>query len=293
MSDTDPFIKNPRLQRSPHRVLNEQNAPTTTSTNNERTANKRGHEKTTTLDDIFNLIEIKSEKHSEKLDEVSASLRNEMTKLKAEINENFEKSLQNTDRKIDLVEKKADLGLRLAMDNQKMCINFMKQARLECCMDISGLKFNENNADLKDITLNTIKLFKININEGDIKKVTLYEVKKPNLNANKILTVTFEDVETKWRVMREKNKIKESNGIFFNATLTPANGYFMRKARYLTKGFAIKPKFYDGAVHVTISEGNTIMIQSEESLSELKKQLEDMPTSAMTSNETSITPSQQ
>lgn len=212
-----------------------------------------------------------NEMHSNKLDEMGVNLKKEMDNLKTELNEKLDKSLQNFERKIDLVEKKADKGMRMAIESQKLCVNMMKQARFECCMDISGLKFKDEYADLKALAIDTIRSFKIKIDQADIKKVTSKDIKKPNSVINKILIVTFDDIDTKLRVMHEKNKIKQINGIFFNSTLTPANGYYMRKARYITKGTTLKIKFFDGAVKVKINDGNDMIIQSEESLQELKK----------------------
>lgn len=103
----------------------------------------------------------------------------------------------------------------------------------------------------------------------------MFEFKKPNLTTNKIITVTFNDVDTKLRVLREKNKIKVNNGVFFNSTLTPTNGYYMRKAKFLTKGTNLKPKFFDGAVHIKMLNGNSMLIQSEDNLSELKKRIDE------------------
>lgn len=269
------FLKKPLLPRTPHRNNgSDLTTPSNSANNSEKNANKRGLEMTT-LDDLVNLIEEKSEKQIAKLDEINNNLRDELANVKAEINENLDKSLQNIDKKIDLVEMKADQGLRMALDNRKLCINMMKQIRLDCCMDISGLKLAEGNTDLKKLALNAIKSFKIKIEEADIKKVTSKEIKRPNLNSTNILTVTFDDVDTKIRVMREKNKIRETNGIFFNSTLTSENGYFLRKAKYMTKGSDFKPKFYDGAVHVQITEGNVLIIQNEENLMELKRIIDE------------------
>ena len=224
----------------------------------------RRNREETTLDDIFNLINEKSTEQLEEMNKIKSVFRNEMSSMKTEIN-----------NKIDLVEMKADQGLRMAIDNRKLCINMIKQSRLECCMDISGLKLQEG-MDLKILVLNTIRSFNIKIDDADIRKVTLYEIKKPNISSSKILTVTFGDIDTKVRIMREKNKIKVNNGIFFNITLTPENGYFMRKAKYITKGTKVQPKFYDNAVVVKFDEKNTLIIQNEENLTDLKNAIDEL-----------------
>lgn len=275
--DEQAFSRKPILARTPQ--SNQKQTPPTSSTNiNDKKMYKRGLQKTT-LDDLFDLIYENGKKHMDKLDEVKASLKSDMATMKDELNANIDKCQQNIDKKIDLVERKADQGLRVALENRKMCINMMKQARLDCCMDISGLKYTDDRTDLKELALNTIKSFNIKIEEADIKKVTSVAFKKPNTNTNtntKILTVTFDDIDTKIRVMREKNKIKETKDIYFNITLTPENGYCFRKAKFITKGTTLKPKFYDGAVHVCAGEGIDMIIQNDENLMELKKIVEDM-----------------
>jgi vacuolar-type H+-ATPase subunit I/STV1 len=282
VDENEGIVKKPLLNRTPPRKT-DQTSPSTSSINNDKSVNKRGLQKTS-MDDLFNLIEEKSEKQIAKLDEITINLRSELLTLKDEINVNLDKSLQNIDKKIDKVEMKADQGLKMAMENRKLCINIMKQTRLDCCMDISGLNFTEANNDLKKLALNTIRSFKIKIDDVDIKKVTSIEIKKPNANSTNILTVTFEDVETKMRVMREKNKIKETKGIFFNITLTPENGYYWRKAKFITKGTNLKPKFFDSAVHVQINEGSTMIIQNEENLKELQKLIDELPANLHTAN---------
>lgn len=282
--DNEVFLRKPLLNRTPKRSKNEnQTSPTNSMQTIEKNTAKRdlAH---LTLADLFILIESKHEEHSQKLDDLSINIGNDITNFKAEINQKLDGSLQNVNKKIDMVEKKTDLSLQMAIESQKLCVNYMKQARLDCCMDISGLKFNDDNLDLKTLAFNTIRSFKININETDIKKVTTFDIKKTNSLTNKILTVKFDDVDTKLRVLREKNKIKANNGVFFNATLTPSNGYYMRKAKYLTKGSKIKPKFYDGAVHVKIPNGNIMLIQSEDNLEELKKLIDEQPAIVTESN---------
>ncbi|KAL7016115.1 hypothetical protein ACKWTF_009849 [Chironomus riparius] len=276
--ENEVFLKKPLLDRTPKRSRNSnQITPTSSTQTSEKSINKRDLENIT-LADLFLLIESKSENHSKKLDELSINLGNDIANFKAEINQKMDGSLQNINNKIDIVEEKADQSLRIAMESQKLCVNYMKQARLDCCMDISGLLFNDVNTDLKLLAVNTIRSFKIKVDDADIKKVTATEIKKPM--SKTILTVTFDDVETKMRIMREKSKIKINNGIFFNYTLTPSNGYYLRKAKYITKAYNIRPNFYDGAVHVKIPNGNSLIIQSEENLKELKKFFDEQPTNA-------------
>ena len=275
--DNEVFLRKPLLNRTPKRIKDDNQAtPTNSIQTIEKSTTKRDLANLT-LADLFLLIESKSEDHSQKLDELSTSIGYDIANFKAEMNHKIDGSLKNINDKIEQVEKKADQSLHMAIDSQKLCVNYMKQARLDCCMDISGLKYNEGDMDLKSLVVNTIRSFKIKIEEKDIKKVISFEIKKTNSITNKIITVTFDDVDTKLRVLREKNKIKENNGIFFNVTLTPSNGYFMRKTKYLTKGTNIKPNFYDGAVHVKIPNGNTLIIQSEENLKELKKFIDEQP----------------
>lgn len=274
--ENEVFLRKPLLDRSPKRSKGSNSITPINSTQTiEKNINKRDLANVT-LADLFLLIESKSEDHSKKLDEMSTNIGSDITNFKEEINQKIDVSLQNINNKIDQVEKKAEQSLQVAMDSQKLCVNFMKQARLENCMDISGLKFNDDNTDLKSVVVSTIRSFKIKIEENDIKKVTLTEIKKPI--PRKILTVIFDDVDTKLRVIREKSKIKENNGVFFNITLTPSNGYFMRKTKFLTKGTNLQTNFFDGAVHVKTPDGNSMTIQNEENLIQLKKLIDQQPT---------------
>lgn len=276
LNEEDPFMRKSNLVRSPQRIQSQnQTTPTNVISNIDKNVFKRGLQETT-LDDLFNLIHENGKKQIDKLDEVKTSIKYDMASMKEELNANIDKCQQNIDKKIDLVEKKADQGLRIALESRKMCINMLKQARLDCCMDISGLKFADDNNDSKKLALNTIRSFNIRIEEADIKKVTSFVIKKPNSSTNKILTVTFDDIETKLRVMREKSKIKDSKGVFFNITLTPENGYYLRKAKYITKGTTLKPKFFDGGVHVQTANGTDLIVQSEENLTELANMVEEL-----------------
>ncbi|KAL7024635.1 hypothetical protein ACKWTF_013140 [Chironomus riparius] len=282
MGDTENegFSKKSLLERTPKRSKGfNQMTPANSTHVSEKKVNKRDLEDIT-LADLFLLIESKSENHSKKLDELSINLGSELANFKAEIKQEMDGSLQNINKKIDIVEEKADQGLRVAMQSQELCVNYMKQARLDRCMDISGLTFNDK-MDLKSLAVKTIRSFKIKIDEAEIKKVNLVEIKKPVIK--KILTVTFDDADTKLRVLREKSKVQSHNGVFFNMTLTPSNGYYLRKAKYLLKGMNIKPNFYDGAVQVKFPTGNKLIIQSDENLKELKKFIDEQP--AATNND--------
>lgn len=283
-SDDEAFIKKPLINRTPKSGNeNIQTALYGSAPNNSKHINKRNRENIT-LEDLLSIMEEKFDKQFDKLDDMKVNFGNEMLQLKSEINENFDKSVHRLDNKIEQIDIKADKGIRLAMENRKTCINFMKQARIENCMDISGLNFTEGNIDLRTLAINTIRSFNIKIDEVEIKKVKSVDIQKSNTITNKLLTVTFDDVDTKARVMREKNKIKSNSGVFFNNTLTPSNGYFMRKAKFITKGTELKPILFDGAVHVKIQERNTIMIQSEDDLIELKKIVEMHLSSSSKSN---------
>lgn len=282
--DESAFIKKPLINRTPKSIIENIQTKSYGSAPINATNGKRMREKIT-LEDILNTMGEKFDKQSVKLDDMKVNIVNEMSQLKAEINENFDKSVRSLDNKIEQIDIKADKGIKLAMENRKSCINFMKQARIENCMDISGLNFTDVNTDLRTLVINTIRSFNIKIDENEIKKVKSVDIKKSNTKINKLLTVTFDDVDTKVRIMHEKTKIKINNGVFFNNTLTPSNGYYMRKAKFITKGTDLKPVLYDGAIYVKIQDRKTIMIQSEDDLIELKKIVEDLPSSSSKSNE--------
>jgi len=52
-----------------------------------------------------------------------------------------------------------------------------------------------------------------------------------NAKIRVLLLVYFKEFETKLRVMRTKMNIKDNRDIFFSATLTPTNRFFMSSAK--------------------------------------------------------------
>jgi len=258
--DKEPFLRNSKLQRSPIRSFEEQNS-STKKTDLDRNSHKRRHE--TTLDDLVRLIEA----NSEKLDE-----------MKVEITEKLEESLQKIDKKIELVEGKADQGIRMAMENQKLCannekaVNYLMQEKLMNRMEISGHHKNSCNDKnkLKEDVIELIKAHNVNIECDDINFVftkTVNKYRNGKAETKTLIIVDFKDFGTKVRVMKEKRNSKINNGVFFDNSLTAANRSMMGKVKKISKEKNFKTYMSNNRIHVKKSDNR---IQTVEAASDLK-----------------------
>lgn len=70
-------------------------------------------------------------------------------------------------------------------------------------------------------------------------------------------------------------KIKENSQIFFNATLTPVNSYFIVNSKKTARNTGLKVFFTSGKVHVEKANKQNMMIQSDEDLSIFKSYVKE------------------
>lgn len=238
-----------------------------------------------TLDDIFDQMQENAASTNQistqitnlettlntKIDTINATLKNNIEELSAKI-----QNLENTN--------KNDMK-KLVEDNRKYVNNAVKQQLLDCCMDIEGLKDEIINgcSDLKALVHETIASFSIQIKETDIEKAVLNEIYKGGIK-QKIITATFADRKTKFKVIQEKKKIKECNEIFFNNSMTSTNNFLMRKAKKIARPANMRVVFYDCAVRAKKSDGSEIILTCEDSLDELEKYVKTVSTQPSTSS---------
>lgn len=224
----------------------------------------------TTLDDVVRLMEENVEKQTkhfdDKLDTLSKKIEAFTSKVDMDIN-----ALTN---RIDNMESKIDDN---KYDNREFCVNYMKQERQDCCMDIVGFRDEiiQSYQDLKQLACEIIKSFKIQLDESCVTKASLKEIRDRNTNEVKkrVLVVTFADKEEKWRVMKAKKEIKSNNGIYFNPTMTSFNRYLWGEARRITKPQNGNVYFRDGNVKVKINDEPEIIIANVKDLEEMETKL--------------------
>ena len=222
---------------------------------------------------LFDLIASTSRTHSEEISSAKTDLTNSMHAISVKVNQieenvsSLQSNVQDIDKKVDSVSKTADLNKKL--------INIMMQENLSNCMDIDGIDRSvvEKATSLKSLALEVISSFNIIIHADDIDRVSKKELRKDengNATIRFILLVHFKDFETKVRVLRTKMSIKDTRNIYFNATLTPTNRFFMRSAKKLAKKANLKVFFKSGKVSVEKSNKEIITIASESDISVLE-----------------------
>lgn len=225
------------------------------------------------LKTLFDLIASTSRMHSEEISSAKTDLTKSMHAISDKVNQieanvsSLQSNVQDIDKKVDIVSKTADLNKKL--------INIMMQENLSKCMDIDGIDRNvvEKATNLKSLALEVISSFNIIINTDDIDRVSKKELRKEENGdtiVRFILLVHFKDFETKVRVLRTKMSIKDGRNIYFNATLTPTNRFFMRSAKKLAKKANLKVFFKSGKVNVEKTNKEIITIASESDISVLE-----------------------
>lgn len=224
------------------------------------------------LKSITALIESTSRKHSEEIE----SLRNDLTQKIQVISDRVnvvESDISTLQSQVKTIDDKFGNVSKASQLNNKL-INNLMQENLIKCMDIDGVDCNaiETTNDIKQLATDVINSFNIAINYEEIDRVSKKEIKKDENGITKsktILIVQFKEFETKLKVLRSKKNIKDSK-IYFNATLTPLNKYFLMNAKKVARNAGLKTFFTSGKVHVEKPDKKTIIIQSDDDLNELK-----------------------
>lgn len=224
------------------------------------------------LQSIFALILSTSRKHSEEI----ASLKTDLTQKIQDISERVnlvESDISNLQSQVKSIDNKFGSVSKATQLNNKL-INNMMQENLIKCMDIDGIDNNtiESTNDLKKLATDVINSYNIAIDSEEIERVSKKQIKKEEDSIAKsrtILMVHFKEFEAKLRVMRSKKDIKD-NKIFFNASLTPLNKYFLMNAKKSARNAGLKVFFTSGKVHVEKPDKQIITIQSDKDLDDLK-----------------------
>lgn len=129
---------------------------------------------------------------------------------------------------------------------------------------------------MKTLTVEVISSFNINISSEDIESASKKEIKNDNEQSKHIMVVHFKDFETKIRTIRAKKNGKDNREIYFNASLTGSNRYFMMNAKKKPKQAGLKAFFSARKVKVEKHNKQVINIENEGDLDLLEKYINEM-----------------
>jgi len=195
-----------------------------------------------------------------KLDEKLGMLNNNIEEIDAKVSK-LEESVNRHDKKLD---------------QQGKIVNRLLQEKLRNKMEINGATISQVN-DRNKTKEEVIKIFgkcKIRVETASINKVYVKSV-KPDDSTNEaqkkpIITVEFNDFETKIRVMKEKRKSNIRNGIYFNDSLTPTNRFLIGKARKIAKEKNFLMYMSNNRINVKKSDTRIKWIEDEADLNEIQ-----------------------
>lgn len=195
-----------------------------------------------------------------KLDEKFGTLNNNIEEINLKVNK-LEESVNKHDKKID---------------QQGKIVNRLFQEKLQNKMEISGASI-PHGSDKNKTKEEVIKIFgkcKIRVETANIKMVYV-KSDKPHDSTNEarkkpIITVEFNDFETKIRVMKEKRKSNIRNGIYFNDSLTPTNKFLIGKARKIAKEKNFLMYMSNNRINVKKSDTRIKWIEDEADLNEIQ-----------------------
>lgn len=306
----DLFSPKPRIHRSPMKKLNENQLINTNPTDdNEHLKRKRKINETNDdtrinefeeepdevsnkhlsdqLKNLFDLIAITSRTHSDEISTVKNELAQKIETISEKVNQ-IESDVGSLHSKVHNIDNKVNEVSKIAQMNKKL-INNMLQDNLSKCMDIDGVEKNviDKATDLKVLALEIIRSFKIKINAEDIDRVSKKEIRKDEDGSSKMkcmLMVFFKEFETKIRILRSKRSIDDNREIYFNATLTPTNRYYMMQARKKAKKAGLKVFFSSGRVNVQKSNKEILTIETENDLISLDKYVNENQQQAQTTS---------
>ncbi|KAL7019966.1 hypothetical protein ACKWTF_011324 [Chironomus riparius] len=223
---------------------------------------------------LYDLIANTSQKHSNEISSVNADLSQKIQAVSKKMNK-MEEKVESLESNVKVVDEKV-MDIAKAAQMNKVMINNMLQENISKCMDIDGIDKSvvDNATDLKSLAVQIISSFNITIKADEIERVSKKEIGKDDNNktvkARTILLVHFKEFEDKLRILRAKRNINDGRNIYFNATLTPTNKYFMMSARKLTKAVGLKVFFKSGKVNVEKADKGIITIASESDLNNLE-----------------------
>jgi hypothetical protein len=212
----------------------------------------------------------------------SAELKLALTDIHNQIT-NVETNLEETNSRMERVEKTANDGLLMATQNRKTFSNMLKQGKLDNLIEITGIpqaEFSKYSSH-KELAMAIIRSFSIQVDASDIQKAVKkeIEIKRKNAASHKvpIVIVTFSDFDKKLQVMQQKRKSTDPRNIYFNIALTPLNGFLMRRAKAITKGKNLRVYFGDESVRVKTADGTDMLIQDEKDLKPLQLYIDSLP----------------
>lgn len=278
-----PLLTPPKLKSKP---INE-DLFSTPMTHNE-SQNKRKPEEPIhrTYDDLYNLIMNMNQKltfEMKAMKEEMANVKNGMKDMNNDFTAILETKFQkiNTDLgtmndKLESVENKVNENIDQTSLN-KYAIKALQQDKLLNKIDINGANIpdDKNGMELKMEVTKMINSFGININANDVAAASTRQFNFKDKSGKAIqkqsVRVEFTNFDTKSRVMKEKMKIKDHKGIFFNNALTSHNGYLMPKVKKITKDKNVKVFIKEGKINVGKSDGSRKIVDSEADLPDIKQ----------------------
>lgn len=211
-----------------------------------------------------------------------ASITSQINDLKADLisqlNHKYNElngEISSMKRKLEVTDSKTDKNNKIALQNQKL-INVMQQEKMINKMEICGTAIDKNiKADvLKAEVIKVIQSFKVNVKEEEIKYATIKNVNtkdKAGVQHEKsIISVEFDSLLTKVRVMLEKRQSKIHNNVFFDHALTARNRYLMSLTRKVAKDGNFTVMVKNNKVCIKKNEKMIKFIESEDDLNEPK-----------------------
>ncbi|KAL7024411.1 hypothetical protein ACKWTF_013026 [Chironomus riparius] len=228
---------------------------------------------------LHDLIASTSQKHSNEISSVKTDLSQKIQEVSEKV-VLMETKVESIQSNVEVIDVKVIEVAKAAQMNKNM-INNMMQENLSKCMDIDGIEKSviDKAPDLKSLALQIISSYNITITADEIDRVSKREIGKDDNSAAKprtILLVHFKEFEAKLRILRTKRNIKDSRNIFFNATLTATNKYFMMSARKLTKDVGLKVFFKSGKTNVEKLDKQILTIMNESDLSSLETYINEI-----------------
>lgn len=224
---------------------------------------------------ISELIASSSQKHSDEILSVKADLSQQIQVIAERVSQ-IETNVVSLDSRVEDIKCKYNVVSKTAQTNKALINNIMQES-LSKCMDIDGVSKSlmDEASDLKALTLDIISSFNIAISDQEIERVSKKDIKKNDGSVSTLLMVHFRDFDSKIRVMRAKRSNKESRNIYFNASLTPLNKYFMMNARKTVKNAGLKVFFKSGKVYVEKANKQIFAITCDEDLAAMESYVKE------------------
>lgn len=187
--------------------------------------------------------------------------------------EGINSSVSVMDQKLAKIDDKVENNTKEISKFQKT-VNWMLQEKLVNKVEINGIKVPRSGGrdGLKEAVLTTLSSINVKVEPNEIKSVYSgrFPIKKGATEMKDVVTVEFQDLTTKARVMKDRRDAKDPKNIYLSDALTAQNRSLMGKVKDIAKDKSFSVFMRGSKINVKKNDGYSKAIECEKDLMVVK-----------------------